>query len=249
MKKTWILILLQAIVLTVYADTSYNELWQKGNHFYTEKKFDSAASYYEKIAGLTPSNAEVYYNLGNSYYRLNNIGLAVLNYERALLYKPNFKKAKDNLELTQNRIANRIQPTQDIFFVKWWHQLTSAHLANTWSVITLVLFLVLLFSIVAPRLGMFSSFFSKRVTFFSALSFVIVAMIAYQSANNIAIRNKAVVMQPDTELHEQKNDTKSIGLLPEGTVVTINDMDSLLVKVALPDGRSGWISKKAILIV
>src|SRR5579875_3894304 len=122
---------LTIIILTIlctdlksFAADTYNNLWQKGNNYYQQKQYDSASYYYEQIAVRQPQNADVYYNLGNTYYKLNNIGLAVLNYRRALRINPDFKEAKDNLFLTESRINNRIPYSGDIFFIKWWKSLT-----------------------------------------------------------------------------------------------------------------------------
>ena len=119
MKKSfWITPILLLYTFQLFA-SSANEWWQKGNKFYAQKQYDSAAYYYEKLAVQKPKDAVLYYNLGNSYYKLNDIGLAVLNYERALHLDPGYKDAEDNLILTQSRIANRIQGSEDIFFVRW----------------------------------------------------------------------------------------------------------------------------------
>src|SRR5581483_6057858 len=93
---------------------NYSTQWQKGTAFYQQMQYDSAAYYFEQVAALKPQNAEVYYNLGNTYYRLNKIALAVLNYQRALHINPDYKEAKDNLALTESRISNHIQPASDI---------------------------------------------------------------------------------------------------------------------------------------
>src|SRR5690606_26240313 len=90
--------------ISVFASGNYNDWWQKGNQYYEQKNYDSAAYYYNRIATLQPNDAEVYYNLVNTYYRLNLVGKAVLNYERALKYAPNHQLAADNLYLTQSRI-------------------------------------------------------------------------------------------------------------------------------------------------
>src|SRR5437867_3206445 len=82
-----------------YAAGDHNATWQKGNAFYQQKQYDSAAFYYEQLAALKPQNAEIYYNIGNTYYRLNKIGPSVLNYERALKINPGYKEAHENLLL------------------------------------------------------------------------------------------------------------------------------------------------------
>src|SRR4051812_15187191 len=106
MKNLACLLVLTILYIHAGAAPSYSAQWEKAGNFYSNKQYDSAAYYYEQIAALKPRNAAVYYNLGNSYYRLNLIGPAVLNYERALHIDPSYKEAQDNLSLTQSRITN-----------------------------------------------------------------------------------------------------------------------------------------------
>ncbi len=126
-----ILTILLLTVINFTAAGNYNDQWQKGTSFYSQKQYDSAAFYFEQIAAGKPLNAEVYYNLGNAYYRLNKIPLSVLNYERALRINPDHKEAKDNLILAQNRISNHIPNAGDIFFITWWQSLTQAGQVNS----------------------------------------------------------------------------------------------------------------------
>ena len=138
--------------LHCFADGNYSAQWQKGNNFYEQKQYDSAAFYYEQIAALKPLNAEIYYNLGNTYYRLNKVGFAVLNYERALKINPGYKEAKDNLLLAQGRISNNINPIGDIFFIRWWNAITMPGNATAWSVTALIIFLLFIGLLLVVRL-------------------------------------------------------------------------------------------------
>src|SRR6185312_5721021 len=148
-KGSIIVIFILLATLRCLAAEPYNVLWQRGDQFYQQKEYDSAAYYFEQIAAQKPWNAEVYYNLGNTYYRLNRMGPAILNYERALRINPEYKEAKDNLVLAKSRVSNRIQNNNEIFFVQWWHFLTEGTKATMWTILSLIAFLsVLGFSLV-----------------------------------------------------------------------------------------------------
>lgn len=127
-------------------------LWQKGNNFYQQKQYDSAAYYYEQIASLKPRNREVYYNLGNTYYRLNKIAPAILNYQRALKIDPEYKDAQDNLALAQNRIIGHIPVAPDIFFVRWWNEITRPGNTAAWSVAAFMAFFLFIAVMLVRRL-------------------------------------------------------------------------------------------------
>jgi len=225
------------------AAESYTAQWQKGTSFYSQKDYDSAAYYFEQIAALQPHNADVYYNLGNAYYRLNKVAPAVLNYERALLINPDFTLAKENLLLAQNRINNAILPERDIFFMRWWHSATKATHANTFAVISLALFILFILLLLSNRLKKDTS---RRlppqvsgIIFFVFLCFITLALISGFNAVN---HNSYVVMQADVPLMNSDLRGKPLVLVPEGTTVRIIKEDKgEWAEVSLPDGRSGWI--------
>ncbi|HRO43591.1 MAG TPA: tetratricopeptide repeat protein [Flavipsychrobacter sp.] len=228
------------------ANVPYNAWWQKGNIFYQEKNFDSAAFYYEKLTALETGNAEVFYNLGNTYYKLNKIGLAVLNYEKALKLNPDYKQAQDNLELTQSRISNRIQQSKDIFFVTWWKGITKTSFAATWSVISLVLFLLILSFFVARKWNKTPSWLPTQMVVIAIVLCLCTLLFAYVSSQRTLADNRAVVMQQDTPLRDNLKSANTKTLIPEGTVLKVESEASGWVNVKLPDGRAGWIRKEAL---
>lgn len=243
----YLLVLLVAFSAFYRTNAAGNEniYWKKANLLYEQKLYDSAAYYYGQIAAKDPCNAEVYYNLGNAYYRLNLIGPAVLNYEKALHINPAYKEAEDNLALTQVRISNRIQPMQEIFFLQWWSNLTSGSKAGLWAFITAAIFLLIIGVSLAKT---FNKISRVPVQVFSALIIVNVLslVLALSSAANMADSHKAVVMQNDAPIYPSPSQGKASNLVPEGTTVEITDNKATWVEIKLPDGRMGWIAQELI---
>ena len=231
--------------MPAFAAATVDQLWQKGNGFYQEKQYDSAVWYYQQIAVQKPQNEEVYFNLGNAFYRLNKIGPAVLNYERALHINPEYKAAKDNLALTQSRIGNKILPAHDIFFVVWWHKLTSAQNNALWAVVCLVLFLIAVAVMLYNRLRKTEKGIPRQFTGILFAIWVICLILAFQSAHNIVEPSKGVVMQNEAPMLYQLNGKKQ-SLVPEGTTVEIADKKDGWVQIVLPDGRNGWMQQTLI---
>lgn len=228
------------------ASGDHNDQWKKGNVLYEQKQYDSAAHYFEKIAALKPENAEIYYNLGNTYYRLNNIGMAVLNYERALRINPEYKEAKDNLLLTQSRISNHITYTGDIFFINWWQAATRPDKATAWAVAALICFILMILS-----LGV--RYFQKTgnklpVQLPGILGFVCIFLLvfAFAAAEHTMQHAGAVVMQHDAPLMNNDLKGKPLALIPEGTTIKVNEEKAEWVNVSLPDGRTGWMQQGVI---
>jgi tetratricopeptide (TPR) repeat protein len=236
--------ILCASALQCIAVPDYNNEWLKGTVFYDQKLYDSAAWYFEQIAALKPNNAEIYYNLGNTYYRLNKIAPAVLNYERALKVSPGYTLARENLALAQGRISNAIPNTGDIFFINWWQSITRADKAGMWAISALVCFIAIMALLALKR-------FKRNINFpvqvTGILAFVFLCFLALAFASSaIAQQHTAVVMQEDTPLMNGGLKGKPLLLVPEGTTVKIKNKNGDWIEVALPNGRTGWIQENLV---
>ncbi len=234
-------ILIVLCSLKGFATANYSVQWQKGTSCYQQTKYDSAAFYFEQIAAAKPGNAEVYYNLGNTYYRLNRIGMAVLNYQRALKISPGYKDAKENLLLTEGRINNRIQPAGDIFFVDWWQGITQPNKASTWAIAAIITFSLIIGCMAVRRFA--PSGEKLPVQLPGVLGFVCTCflVLAFAAAQRAQESNSAVVMQNDAPLMNAEQKGKPLALVPEGTTIKITGEKGNWVEATLPDGRSGWL--------
>ncbi|MCW3123240.1 MAG: Tetratricopeptide 1 repeat-containing protein [Flavipsychrobacter sp.] len=241
-----ITITLLFIGLHSMAASDYHAQWKKGTVLYEEKQYDSAAHCFEQIAALKPDNAEVYYNLGNTYYRLNNIGPAVLNYERALRINPEYTEAKDNLLLAQSRISNHILYTGDIFFINWWRSATRPDRATAWAVAALITFALTILLLIIRHFQKTGKRLPVQLP--GVLGFVCVCllMFAFAAAGKATEHATAVVMQNDVPLMNADQKGKPLALIPEGTSVTIKEERAGWTEVSLPDGRSGWLQQSLI---
>jgi len=235
------------LCLSCAADDKAGVYWQKGNQFYSQKAYDSAAACFELIAAQKPVNAVLYYNLGNTYYRLNRIGPAVLNYERCLNIDPQFRDAKENLLLTETRISNHIQTVSDIFFIKWWNSLTHPVKAAAWSVSALVVFVLACVILLIRKINKTQTkFLPVQVVYVLGFVWCILITLAIVASNKQMRNVGAVVMQNDTPLLNNELHGKPITQLPEGTVVTILEEKDMWVNVRISDGRSGWVQNTLI---
>ena len=223
----------QAEVTKEMADEEYNN----GN-------YQQAAKDYEEICDTT-ANAAVYYNLGNTYYRLDNIPRAVLSYERALLLSPADADIKFNLEKARAKTIDKITPQSEMFFVTWWRTLTNitdvdgwAYVAVSAMVLAFVMALLYLFagSMALRKIGFFIAALSLAVFIFSNV-------FAFRQKQALEVRSGAIVMSPSVTMKKTPADGGTDGgVIHEGTKVTIIDdtmEDWKCVKLA--DGRTGWI--------
>lgn len=244
MRKLLILLLFFA-VRSSYALPA-KDLWQKGNNFYQHKIYDSAAWCYEQLLREQPRNAAATYNLGNTYFRLNKIGLAVLYYQKTLYLQPGNTQAADNLALAESRITNRVPSAPDIFFVKWWKSLTQASHANTWAIVTLVVFLAWIGLMTAKRFSLVQTI-PPQLHVGLVLILVLFLFISFVAAGNKLDSGMAIVMQNDTPfMASPQSSGKPQSLVPEGTTITTHGSKGDWAQVQLPDGRTGWIQESRL---
>lgn len=233
---------------TFAAADNTGQYWNKANAAYKQKQYDSAIFYYTEIIVLQPGNAIVYYNLGNAYYKSNRVSEAVLNYERALFYNTSLNDARDNLVLTRSRIPNSLKQYKDIFFIRWWSQLTAGNTAATWAILSLCLFLGLL--------GMALSNIIKKNKKIPGQVFVLTPLLllfflfcAFTAAQNATKTNKAVVMTNTAVMTAAPNMYKGQIAIPEATTVKTGREEGSWIAITLPDHREGWIQKSALTFV
>lgn len=220
------------------ADTEY----QKGN-------YQQAIRDYEEIL-KNGESAEIYFNLGNAYYRTDNITKAVLNYERARLLSPGDDDINFNLQFARSKTIDKITPQSEMFFVTWYKSLVNFTSVDNWAktgilciVMTLLLVLLYLFG---PQLML------RKIGFFGGLAFFVIFLLsnlfAFQQKQALDNRTGAIIISPSVNIKKTpaKNSADQF-VLHEGTRVDIIDKgmtDWRCIRVG--DGREGWIETKAI---
>lgn len=237
----WCLILL--VAGSSRAASPDESLWQKANTFYTQKQYDSAITCYEQLLRQYPGNARLHYNAGNAYFRLNKIGPAVLQYEKAAFIDPGNQKVRDNLQLARGRIQNPLPEAAPIFFVRWWKGLLQTVSSNVWGVLSLVAFLAVLGLIYLARVRKERFTHSGRWLSLGIVSLLICGCMTWFSYDAATNSRKAVVLQAGANLIDApKPAGKILSSLPEGTVMEVYQEDGHFWNVKLPNGREGWVA-------
>ena len=141
MKKIFIYLLLAVTGITV----SYGqETLTQANEAYAQEDYIKAIELYEQTLKEQGVSSDLYYNLGNAYYKHNEFAKAILNYERALLLNPGNEDARFNLDMANTHIVDKIDPVGRFFLSVWIDSLRSFLSSNAWAVIGIVSFLLFL---------------------------------------------------------------------------------------------------------
>ena len=219
---------------------------------YVRGQYQQAISDYESLLKQGTS-AELYYNLGNAYYRTENIPQAVLNYERALLLSPGDRDIRFNLQIARSKTFDKIVPESEMFFVTWYRAMVNMMSVDGWARtalfamgLTIILLLVYLF---ADRLWL------RKAGFFGGVAllilFVISNLFAWQQKQDLINRKGAIIFAPSVTVKSTPaaNGT-DLFILHEGTKVVIIDGSMKDWKeIRLADGKEGWIESKKIRII
>lgn len=219
---------------------------------YMSDDYATAIQIYESLLEKGEA-AEIYYNLGNSYYKSNDIARAILNYERALLLKPGNGDIRANLEIARSKTVDKVEEEPDIFFIGWIKSLinsTSVDMWAKWGIAFFILFLA----------GLYFFFFSKQVSwkkagFIGALTFLVLVIctniFASYQKNTLVNRETAIVITPSVTVRSTPNESgTSLFIIHEGRKVTVKDNSMKNWKeISLEDGKIGWLRASDIEII
>ena len=225
------------------------DIAHQADEHYRAGNYSLAIDSYEQVIASGFSSAELYYNLGNAYYRENQMGLAILNYERALRLKPYMSDAKENLAFAQSHTSDRITEIPKLFVVRWVESLTTQVDSSLWRWVLVGLLVLAGCAVVLLVLGRSRSW---RKTGLVVLIIVIPLLLAdflllLGTTSHYNARREAVVI-PQSVVIKSSPEEQSVDkmILHEGTLVTVQDSLSGWYKIEIADGTTGWCVKSDI---
>jgi tetratricopeptide (TPR) repeat protein len=248
MKQILILILL-LLSFNGFAQNDYQAAFQRGNEAFTAKNYERAADIYEQILAKEQVSFELYFNLGNAYFRLNEIPKAILNYERALQIKPNQKETLYNLKLANQRTIDQISTASPFFLINWWVIWRGLFSSTVWSILAII---AVFTSILGCLVWLFGeSRKKKKIGFLLGVVFfvfgILFCLTAWQRFAYEQNSNMAILFAKETPLKlGADNASPDVLLLHEGTKVEILGKTGLWNKVRLPNGEQGWLPVKSL---
>ena len=220
-----------------------------GDSAYVRQQYQQAIADYEALLKKGVS-ADVYYNLGNAYYRTDNITRAVINYERALLLSPGDPDIRVNLQLARSKTIDKIIPESEMFFVTWYRSLVNIMSVDGWATMSLV---SLAIAIILALCYLFSGrVWMQKTGFFGALAMIVIFglsnLFAWQQKDQLVNRTGAIVISPAAAVKSTPaNGGTDLFIIHEGTKVEITDSSMKEWKeVRIADGKEGWIKASMI---
>lgn len=218
--------------------------WDNANNAYASGQYEEALEGYRSIAEEQGVSADLYYNTGNAYFKLNDMAHAIINYRRALKINSNHADALFNLEIARARTKDNMEIQEPFFLSQWTNKIISLTNSNTWLIISATMFFLGLLGIL---LFMFGGEIAWRKTgFYSALVFVLFFVItlcfSFSRYYNETSDTDAVIVAGSVTLKSSPDKSGTdLFVLHEGTEVTIEDQVGEWVYVRLANSDKAWM--------
>jgi len=251
MKRIFILNILIFFCLASFGQ-SPKELWTEANNNYSKANYEDALAGFKKIEESGYVSSALYYNMGNTYFKLKQIGKSILYYERALKLDPSDKDALNNLQLAREFTLDRIEEIPDFILNTWIKSINYSFSSDVWGYIALVLLagvaLFLLLFKYGPTLRVRKSSFFASMIFL--LFFCISIYFSWSQKHVYNLKDTAIIIKPVSTIKSSPdNSGNTLFILHEGTKVSLLDEIGQWKKIELADGRQGWVSSLDIEVI
>ena len=221
--------------ISIQADDS---LFINANKDYSNESYSEAIKKYESIINNNLESAELYYNLGNCYYKTEQIHKAIYYYEKTLKYNSDFNDASENILLCQLKLIDKIDSMPELFYKTIFKKIKKSLSFNNWFYLTIIfIWLVFLLSIFRV--------FKRRNTFVLTNLFIVALIlffITYNVSSDYTNTRSAIIYASSTNIMSAPSD-KSTNLftLHIGTKINIKDQIGDWLNINISNGKKGWI--------
>lgn len=226
-----------------------DSLFVKANENYSQNLFANAIDLYLQIIDQDYESAEVYYNLGNAYFKSNDIPSAILYYEKARKLKPNDEDIEFNLKVAKTKIVDKIEPVPELFFWQWWRSIYNVFNADTWAKIGvggfILFFILLAFYLLSKQI------FIRKSAFYTGVVVLIITLftlaVGYQKYRLLKSDNEAIVFTPTITVKSSPNQNSvDLFVIHEGSKVKIIEKVGGWYEIKIANGSVGWLPASAL---
>ena len=227
------------------AQVPADSLWNAGTAAYSDGDWGGALASWQEIEGSGLESPELYYNIGNAFFKSSDYAHAILYYERALKLDPSYSDARFNLEFAGEFVQDRIESVPEFFLKTWIRRMGYLFPSDVWAALFLVLLALALAGALLFLLGTGAA--RRRTGFFAGLAALLLAFccLGFAASQKAAYNraDSAIVTVPVSAVRSSPGSeaAKDLFVLHEGTKVRILDEVGSWWNIELSDGRQGWI--------
>ncbi|GAA3593752.1 tetratricopeptide repeat protein [Flavivirga amylovorans] len=246
MKKVFCIV---SFLLGLVAFSQNQTLFEKANALYNEGKYAEAIDNYNAILETQNHSADVYFNLANAHYKLNNIAPSIYFYEKALQLAPDDDDIKNNLSFAQNMTIDAIDVIPEAGLSKLIKSMTNMMSFDNWA--RTAVGLVFCFVILVLVYYFAYSTLRKRLAFMGSLASLVLLCVslafAFHKYNLDKKDNPAIVFVQESKVKSDPNPKSEESFrLHEGTKIQVLESYNNWKKIKLSDGKMGWVNSEDI---
>lgn len=265
-KKIYILLL---ITLTIVINTSASDFLIKADSAYKAADYKTAIELYERTIKEKNATSELYYNLGNAYYKDDNFGKAIVCYSRSLKYDPSNKHAKNNIEFIRSKVADLnstalkgekidIMADEPTFFEKIYNAICKDIHSDVWAIWSAITFILLIITI---SLYVFvNNVLIRKIGFFGGIFMIVLTMIlllfSFMSAREYEKQDKGVIISFSSPLKSEAKESSEEVTIPFHRGTEFDIIEEYLdvnnekwYKIRINKNIAGWINQKDIEVI
>lgn len=246
MKK--IILLLVFSILSNVLLSNNEEIFKQGNEFYRQGNYQEAINSYKLILDNGKHSFELYFNLGNSYYKINDITSAKLYYEKAKKISPYDEELLKNLNITNSLLIDKIDKLEDPITTKIINYFFEIFNYKIWGYISLIFaFIIFPFFVLYKKSKSIESQKIYLSIFIISLFICFLSLFASLKESKKLNEIKAIVYSHNSYIKsEPKDSSEDLFILHEGTLLLILEKSEGWAKIKLEDGKMGWIKQNDI---
>ena len=237
-------------MLLAFLGNAQNEaLFNRATDSYNNGDYQKAIDHYSEILDNGEHSAELYFNLGNAYYKLNQVAPSIYNYEKALLLSPNDKEIKNNLSYARNMTLDAIDIMPETGLSKFYNTITGIMTFDQWSYTAVIFMFVFVLLYIAFYYFKYAT--QKRIAFIGSIVSLFISVMAVVFAfvhyNDFKADQPAIVFDSEVQIKAEPNKrSEAIFVLHEGTKVNVLDELNEWKKIKIVDGKTGWVTSESI---
>lgn len=251
MKCNKIAVLVAMILLVAFQSTAQNpdQLAAQAAKAYNSRQYPVAITLYEKIIASGYESYALYYNLGNAYFRNNEMAQAILFYEKALKIEPNNDDIKHNIEVINSKLTDKMEMVPELFYKRWWTQILNLLDVDTFALLNILLLTaaLILFALYIAV----SNLLIRKISFWGGIALILILGIGVAAASQrnhyLNEQHEAIIFIQNVNIKSSPDESsKDIFVLHEGTKVKLLDVVADWQEIRIANGSTGWIKASEI---
>ncbi len=245
-------LLLTLLILSSLAFADQAEyMFEQGVAAYQNENYEQAINHFKSALNHGKTSAALYYNLGNAYYKVGDIGQSILNYERARQLAPHDPDIEFNLNVARLQVVDKIPSPEMDYFFKLWTSIKNLFTLPQLTAITLGLY-ILLFVLLIVRL--FARPSLRTVLRYSIFPVLVVLLLCtflfvIRIKEDVQIKSAIILSDKVSVTSGPSAEATEVFALHEGVKVRVIDSSGDFVRIRLSDGKDGWVPQSSLDVI